>query len=619
MDPPSQSQEPGRAEVRIALKPLRPPSLTRPLWVALPLLAVIAYSEVRGEDRADLPLLLVLLALGVVGPLVFGLLERRKVGPREVWLREDGLGLPLDRGASKVFPWGQVESAHVFEGRTGRLLLVQVARATVVLRDTEFVDPRQLRELHDEIRRQVATQPGGVERLQSADERARAAGEASAIHPYATQATVGLLWALFAVELAAGAPDDPLALLRLGAGARALVLHGETYRLVTSSFLHAGVLHILLNSAAILSLGSLMERLLGRSGYLAVYCGSALAGAATSVWLMNAPASVGASTAAFGLLGAMLCVHVRYWHGFPTGFRQSVRWWLVILALNSALPMVVRQIDWAGHLGGFVAGLAIAGLFTVRVPRLPLSSGPNGWRTFVAGALAAVCAAGLAVGANQAARDDETDQTRRVASFAEDKGASPGVLNELAWATAVDPHSSRARLHEAVRAATSAAQRTPEGPEQAAVLDTLATAHYRLDQFDVAVATELRALQGRDDAVLRSQLARFLAAYARSTGAPYRVGPGATVSSATVTAAGDLEFEVAEEVAGTWSAYAVAEKGGKVVGLLRWPVDPGPAGHRTVEVPLPWSAFDAARLVAVLGEPGAKQAWPMDAIIGRLP
>lgn len=127
------------------------------------------------------------------------------------------------------------------------------------------------------------------------------------------------------------------------------VAAGEWYRLLTGTFLHAGLWHVALNMLALWVLGSTLEPLLGRSRFLALYLVSALGGAVAS-YTFNPPntVSVGASGAVFGLLGAILVVLRR--------LDRDTSGVMVILLLNVAFGFAVPSIDWRAHLGGLVVG-----------------------------------------------------------------------------------------------------------------------------------------------------------------------------------------------------------------------------------------------------------------------
>ncbi len=135
------------------------------------------------------------------------------------------------------------------------------------------------------------------------------------------------------------------------------VLDGEWYRMITAAFVHVQWWHIGLNMYALWILGSLLEPVLGRSRFLALYLVSALGGSAASLLgLADGGISYGASGAVFGLMGALFVVMRR--------FGRDVTAVLVILGINVVFGFVVSGIDWRAHLGGLVTGALLAYAFT---------------------------------------------------------------------------------------------------------------------------------------------------------------------------------------------------------------------------------------------------------------
>jgi membrane associated rhomboid family serine protease len=138
---------------------------------------------------------------------------------------------------------------------------------------------------------------------------------------------------------------------------------GDYYRLLTSAFLHANVLHIAMNMFALVIVGPQLERILGWWRYLTVYLLGALGGS-VAIYLFGARFSpvVGASGAIFGLFAAAL-VLVR-----ELGLDRQ--WLIGIIVLNLVVTFSVPEVSKLGHLGGLVCGgvaaLAIAGTPTDR-------------------------------------------------------------------------------------------------------------------------------------------------------------------------------------------------------------------------------------------------------------
>src|SRR5438309_4708292 len=87
-----------------------------------------------------------------------------------------------------------------------------------------------------------------------------------------TPTLVALNVAIFVFMLfGAGALSDPATLVGWGANFAPRTTNGEWWRLVTSMFVHSGMLHLLVNVAALVSIGRILERLVGRWTFAAVY------------------------------------------------------------------------------------------------------------------------------------------------------------------------------------------------------------------------------------------------------------------------------------------------------------------------------------------------------------
>ncbi|KAK3006839.1 hypothetical protein RJ639_016572 [Escallonia herrerae] len=90
-------------------------------------------------------------------------------------------------------------------------------------------------------------------------------------------------------------------LMLWGAKINGLIDKGQLWRLVTSSFLHANIGHLMMNCYSLNSVGPTMENISGPERFVAIYITSAIASSTMSYWLCKAPA-VGASGAIFGLV-----------------------------------------------------------------------------------------------------------------------------------------------------------------------------------------------------------------------------------------------------------------------------------------------------------------------------
>jgi membrane associated rhomboid family serine protease len=133
----------------------------------------------------------------------------------------------------------------------------------------------------------------------------------------------------------------------------------EPWRMLTSAFTHSpdSIFHILLNMLSVFVFGRVLEPMLGRVRFLALFLLSALGGSlAVEVIgaVMGEPlqAVVGASGAIFGLMGAYF-VLARKLGG-------NVGPLLGIIVLNLLLGFVVQGVSWQAHVGGLVTGGLVA-------------------------------------------------------------------------------------------------------------------------------------------------------------------------------------------------------------------------------------------------------------------
>jgi len=152
--------------------------------------------------------------------------------------------------------------------------------------------------------------------------------------------------------------------------AEAFLRNGEWYRMVTSGFLHFGIIHLAFNMLLLFQLGQLLEPLVGRVRFLLLYVTALITGSAGAMLLQPDAFHGGASGAVFGLMGAAaVAMQRRGVNPFSTSLGT-------VLMLNLILTFTIGGISIGGHLGGIVGG-ALAGWFmlapTGRKPSLGAS------------------------------------------------------------------------------------------------------------------------------------------------------------------------------------------------------------------------------------------------------
>jgi len=130
----------------------------------------------------------------------------------------------------------------------------------------------------------------------------------------------------------------------------------QPWRMLTSAFMHASVLHLLFNMFSLFIFGPVIEHAVGRARFAALYLLAAFGGSLAVLLLAPNQAVVGASGAIFGLLGAFFIIQRRL-----GGNNTQL---LILIGLNVAFGFIVPNVAWQAHLGGLVVGAAVAAVYT---------------------------------------------------------------------------------------------------------------------------------------------------------------------------------------------------------------------------------------------------------------
>jgi membrane associated rhomboid family serine protease len=206
--------------------------------------------------------------------------------------------------------------------------------------------------------------------------------------PRATYALIAINVIVFIVSTSAGGGITNAgggAIIRRGELFGPAVADGHEYwRIVTSGFLHAGILHLGMNMLFLYFLGSMLEPAIGRARFVTVYFVALLGGSFGALLLSPDVFTVGASGACFGILGAAIAL----------ALQRNIPIWEsglgITLVINVAFTFGISNISIGGHLGGVIAGFA-AGLLLTRL-------GERQGRDALAYTACAVLAVALVVG-----------------------------------------------------------------------------------------------------------------------------------------------------------------------------------------------------------------------------
>jgi membrane associated rhomboid family serine protease len=167
------------------------------------------------------------------------------------------------------------------------------------------------------------------------------------------------------------------------------VAAGQWYRVVTSMFLHASVLHLAFNMWALYAFGPILEARLGRVRFALFYAIGGLWSAAVVLLVSPDAYTVGASGAIFGLMAALLVAE-----------RQVTGSWQfrgvgTVIAINLVFTFAVPGISVGGHIGGLIGGFVAALAFE----RTGLGRGAITPAQIAIAAVLIAAAAGVAVSA----------------------------------------------------------------------------------------------------------------------------------------------------------------------------------------------------------------------------
>lgn len=286
--------------------------------------------------------------------------------------------------------------------------------------------------------------------------------------PPVTTALVGINLAVFAAMALSGISlTDPTSaqLLQWGADWGPLSLGAQPWRILTSNYLHIGLLHIAFNMWCLWDLGSLTERIFDRWTYVLTYTACGVAGSIASLWRNPMVVGAGASGAIFGLAGALMAALYLGHLPFPRqAMRRTLRSLVIFSVYNLGFGAAVRGIDNSAHIGGLVCGLVLGAVLAKHLTSPPEVRVP--WSRVVFIAAAAILAVAFTT-------------VRRVNAYAVSLGQGVTALE-------------KGQVDDAVRNLEQASARRPDDP-----LVLLELGHAYLLKKDYASAANVlqRAVQ----------------------------------------------------------------------------------------------------------------------------
>lgn len=170
--------------------------------------------------------------------------------------------------------------------------------------------------------------------------------------PVATYALIAICVVVFIVQYATGGPGLD------GAATQALIYYPpltplEPWRMLTALFLHASFIHIAFNMFSLYIFGPILERMLGRGRFIALYLLSGFGGSVAVLLIDPRLLVLGASGAIFGLFTAFFVIQ--------RGLGGNGNSLLALIALNLVIGFIPGlNIAWQAHVGGLVVGAVVA-------------------------------------------------------------------------------------------------------------------------------------------------------------------------------------------------------------------------------------------------------------------
>ena len=196
--------------------------------------------------------------------------------------------------------------------------------------------------------------------------------------PFLTVTLVAYNLAMFIFMVAApGHVGDSDTLLRWGASVGPLTANGQWWRLITATFVHPGVISLIVDLIAFTQVALLVERMFGQVALAVIYVAAAAFSGAICLWSQPLAITSGASGAVFGIYGLLVALVVRgTWQRSPS--RVPLR---VVRRLGPAAAIFIGYYmadggpRWSAGLAAFVVafavGLALTRGLAERKPETP--------------------------------------------------------------------------------------------------------------------------------------------------------------------------------------------------------------------------------------------------------
>jgi rhomboid protease GluP len=357
------------------------------LWLWLGAALGVASSVFANKGGSGSLVFVLIIMLMIIVPLDWLFRRRLNIGKASVILNREAIESPVFSGKLKRYQWKDIVNVTLVSDQSGKRLRFEITESSgqpnkrnfwtginyacpeISLALFEPQDQERLMEaVIQRLKRSRNNSSGTAQTLLNSLTEEREFQErlkSLAPTPWVTYAIIAinaLVWVWTLVNGASILNTPAEKLLVWGGNAASEVQRGEWWRLVTATFLHSGMMHILMNMIGLVGAGITVERIYGHRLYCLIYLGSGLIGSALSLHFSAQHAvSVGASGAVFGVTGAMLVGVFQHRDKLPKAFgKQTVSsiGFFILYALMQGFTH--KGIDNAAHIGGLIGGCLLA-------------------------------------------------------------------------------------------------------------------------------------------------------------------------------------------------------------------------------------------------------------------
>ena len=164
---------------------------------------------------------------------------------------------------------------------------------------------------------------------------------------------LSVLWFLY-VTITFGTTENNTILYQNGAILGNCFTPAEWWRLISPIFAHIGVPHLVSNMVLLLTLGTLIEKIIGHLKFSLLYIISGVGGNLAVILLNPDTITAGASTALYGLLGFLF---IQLFNKHNKLLRNIGFSYIGLIAINIFYTFTNPNVSLVGHLGGFITGI----------------------------------------------------------------------------------------------------------------------------------------------------------------------------------------------------------------------------------------------------------------------